>query len=232
MAELESYILQRAAVLELQYPFTKEELTNSFRKMAFKVHPDMGGKPEQFIKVKAAYDDLLTVIPDESTDSTKKYTSDGHLFSELGKGLGDLINSNDCPECHAAGYTVTTHTHTYYEETCPNCEGRGYVWTAREFFFSFSFSGMEKCTRCQGHGGFKGHSAGFTSTHYCYHCNGTGQIEIPNPTLPKGRVISTVPNIDKRPRKQYCKCGALLKRNGTCWRCSGLAGVKTQESKE
>jgi DnaJ domain len=220
--ETETYTSQRARILNLPMPFTKEELNQAFRKMAFKYHPDMGGDEKHFIAIKKAYDELLAITPEnpskDTSDNTRTY--EGQLISNLGKGLGDLINSSDCPECHASGYKIITHINTTYDEVCPNCAGKGYVWTSKHYsFFSlFSFSGMERCTRCQGRGGFGRHENPHITYHFCYHCNGTGQIEIPNPALPKNRVFATIPNIDKRPNKRYCQCGALLRGN-KCWRC-------------
>ena len=40
------------------------------------------------------------------------------------------------------------------------------------------------------------------------------------------KVQSWVKKADSRPKKKYCQCGALLRPNGVCWRCSGLAEIK------
>ena len=42
-----------------KYPITKNELKNRFRSKIKQVHPDCGGKPEDFIRVKNAYDLLI-----------------------------------------------------------------------------------------------------------------------------------------------------------------------------
>jgi hypothetical protein len=42
-----------------KYPITKNELKNRFRSKIKQVHPDHGGKPEDFIRVKNAYDLLI-----------------------------------------------------------------------------------------------------------------------------------------------------------------------------
>jgi DnaJ-class molecular chaperone len=217
-----SFVSAHAKVLNLEIPFTKAELNSAFRKAAFKYHPDMGGTEKEFIEIKKAYDILLELTPDDVVESVdlklRIRTVEGYLITNLGKGLGDLVNSKDCEECHAAGYYSVTHEIIHYREICPNCEGQGYISTQRFYsFLDFHFGGMERCTRCQGHGGFYPTVTPLTTIHYCSHCKGTGQIAIPNPALPKNRMFVSVPNIDNRPKKRYCpKCNAILKSNGEC----------------
>ena len=217
----ETYINQRAKTLGLHTPFTKEELDKAFRTLAFKYHPDVGGSAEMFIAVKKAYDELTPLV--STFEVTKDRTYEGQLLSELGKGLGDLINSKDCPNCHAQGYISTLNIDSvHFDEVCPNCNGEGYVWVDRlpnRFlaWFVREWGFMERCTRCQGRGGFGKHEDTHVVNHTCYYCNGTGQIVVPNPALPKNRVFANVPNVDCR-KKKYCQCGALIRGN-KCWRC-------------
>jgi hypothetical protein len=42
--------------LGIPWPCTGEELKATWRKLALQYHPDRGGRPEDFIRVKAAYD--------------------------------------------------------------------------------------------------------------------------------------------------------------------------------
>lgn len=51
----DEFIESRVRVLNLRYPFTKDELKHSFRTLAFKCHPDTGGDAKEFIKIKEAY---------------------------------------------------------------------------------------------------------------------------------------------------------------------------------
>ncbi|MGH2415846.1 MAG: DnaJ domain-containing protein, partial [Brasilonema sp.] len=46
-------------ILELRFPFTKEELKNAYRKKALGTHPDNGGTSEDFREVYTAYQILL-----------------------------------------------------------------------------------------------------------------------------------------------------------------------------
>ena len=50
-------------ILQIEPPVNYEDLKKAYRKMSLKTHPDKtGGSPEDFIKVKNAYEDLLMVV--------------------------------------------------------------------------------------------------------------------------------------------------------------------------
>lgn len=219
--EHRSELLKQATVLKLNLPFTEKELKEVFRLAVLKDHPDRGGKTEDFINDKKAYDYLLPFV--EGKEEKENFTYEGQRLSDLGKGLGDLVNSTDCPDCHALGYTVQVHEDLIsFDEVCPNCEGKGYVMVKRLQRdlpgFGYYPYWPETCTRCQGRGGFGRHVLAHTIYHTCYTCKGAGQILVPNPALPKNRVPINVPNEDRRPKKKYCECGALIRGN-KCWRC-------------
>ncbi|NJM22726.1 MAG: J domain-containing protein [Richelia sp. SM1_7_0] len=48
-------------VLQLSFPFTKEELKSAYRKKSLTTHPDTGGTAEAFRKVHNAYQVLLSI---------------------------------------------------------------------------------------------------------------------------------------------------------------------------
>lgn len=123
-------IMPQLSTLRLSYPFTEQELNHAFRTRAFECHPDTGGNASNFIAVKDAYDLLspLCVLANEK-DIITQTTIEGDLIFNLGKGLGDLVNSNDCLDCQGKGWYRSTHTAYGHEKVCPVCDGKGEVRT-------------------------------------------------------------------------------------------------------
>lgn len=141
-------------------------------------------------------------------------TVDGTPLSELGLGLGPTTNGRECIRCEQRGYTITKE---HGKGRCQKCAGRG--MQPREYHckacggtgkFTQRRSGrVVDCRVCNGTGKFRHHfltewcracdATGTASndrvTHIyamkCYECKGTGETEVWNPVLPKGRLFFT-----------------------------------------
>lgn len=202
-------------LLKLIEPFTEEELKRSYRKLAHETHPDKGGTCDAFAKIQKAYETLVPFsIRVDGYQAEGNRTRHGHLLADLGKGLGELVNSWTCTACEGKGYIKVRH---HAEgEFCPDCWGRGFKYSLRDHQ-------LKKCGRCQGMG-YLLYRASYTDVlHTCHKCEGTGQIRIPNPVLPKGRVPGEEKKHYRKTKKVYCECGALV-RNGWCWKCRRMVG--------
>lgn len=143
-----------------------------------------------------------------------RVTVDGTPLSELGLGLGPTTNGRECLHCEQRGYTITQE---HAKGRCQKCTGSGRQ--PREYFCR-PCSGTGKftqrrsrrvvdCLGCNGTGKRQDpflteycavcHGSGKASTDRvahiyamkCYDCNGTGETEVWNPVLPKGRIIFT-----------------------------------------
>lgn len=210
-------------VLDLRSPFTKEELVHAYRTKAFETHPDKGGNPDNFKKVQEAYEtlfDLCVLSSNGTTESSK--TVEGCSLTDLGKGLGATVNSKDCPECKGKGWFESTHITYGNLSFCPVCGGRGQIKTIFNYpiFSALEWKNWRHCRRCLGLGYLNCKEISHKTIHYCTNCKGTGQVEIHNPVLQKGRFTSNKPSQTKtqKKKKNYCECGALI-QNGKCWRC-------------
>jgi hypothetical protein len=58
------------AVLGLPWPVEQQQVKKRFRQLALMRHPDQGGDPEMFNKVKLAYDDVMVIV-DGTTAGTR-----------------------------------------------------------------------------------------------------------------------------------------------------------------
>lgn len=204
------FLSEKAKILNLNVPFTEQELKHNYRELVFQHHPDKGGNAEKFKEIQQAYEEMREFASKNISEDAQR-TVDGVLLSTLGKGLGDTVNSEPCKECTGHGWHQTVHYQFYFDKPCPVCHGDGFLhngWMPIP------------CWQCLGKGGWGAHENQYTLYHTCSHCDGTGQIEIYNPVLPKGRVITNIKNEDKRTKKKYCNsCGATLSKEDKCWRC-------------
>ncbi|GAA6617558.1 J domain-containing protein [Scytonema sp. NUACC26] len=57
-----SQLQESLNVLELDFPFTLEELKRAYRTKALKVHPDRGGSHESFVALNKAYKSLRNYL--------------------------------------------------------------------------------------------------------------------------------------------------------------------------
>ena len=145
----------------------------------------------------------------DGESSAPTTTVEGIPLSELGLGLGPTTNGRDCESCNHNGYTTG---HGYHYVICQECDERGMM--PRKFpchacdgsgkFTQRRSERVVDCKRCNGTGQYK-HQFLTVPCSYCYgsktirvektdsiyynrcwKCNGTGEIMIFNPVLPKG----------------------------------------------
>lgn len=222
-------VAEKVKILGLIYPFTEDELKHAFRTGAFACHPDTGGNKEDFIKLKDAYDSLLPMcMIGELSQLEKKQsrTFEGDRLDSLGRGLPDTVNGTKCKVCFGLGHCDRYHTDYLNRRTCKRCGGSGFLRRGSRISWSGLFFGMSTCPICGGRGE-ESDPRRVKVTHTCSQCKGTGEIEIFNPALPKNRAPYRFKNEDRRPRKQYCSCGALM-RNEKCWRCNPHQGIDSE----
>lgn len=171
--------------------FTGEELTSRFRALCKEKHPDRGGSHEAFVRLQGAYEELLKhTINDE-----EKTTVDGYRLSDLGRGLE--VSARPCERCNGKGYNIEKIMKTERVrcscgsgDVCQRCRGTGL------------FGNKGKCFRCKGRGHIyhrclKCFGSGFAyketekGEEYlrCGFCDGTGEIELLNPVIPKNSFI-------------------------------------------
>jgi len=209
-------------ILDINYPFTKQELTKAYRQKAFKHHPDKGGDVNVFMRIQGAYEDLLPYCSKEDTGQHDVLrTVEGIPLETLGKGLGSTVNGVTCSTCDGKGWIESTHINWLNSsKPCPVCDGKGAVRTIHNFdiFSVYSYKNWRPCKRCFGMGFIDTIYKKTKSYHVCYDCSGKGEKEIFNPVLQKGGVKGIQFKRTKHTnKKEYCSCGALLK-NGKCWR--------------
>jgi len=152
------------------------------------------------------------VFADEIEYRGESVTHDGIPLSKLGLGLGPTTNGSDCPECQHRGYVEWEYLHTQVCDECRGsgraprsvpcraCKGTGKFQQARS-------KRIVDCRRCNGTGRFvfrydprrpsDCRSCGGAGVRYvkdktrkvyarCRNCDGTGEIPMWNPVLPKG----------------------------------------------
>jgi hypothetical protein len=143
-----------------------------------------------------------------------RVTVDGTPLSELGLGLGPTTNGRECLHCEQRGYTITKE---HAKGRCQKCSGSGRhprEYPCRPCRGSGKFTQRRSgrvvdCLGCNGAGKFRHpfqkeycavcHGSGKAPTDRvaniyamkCHDCNGTGETEVWNPVLPKGRLIFT-----------------------------------------
>ncbi len=182
-------------IFNLSFPPTEIELKSAFRSLSKERHPDTGGSHREFIDLKEAYDMLLGYVIEG-----KKYvdkTTQGDLLVDLGNGLGPTTNGAHCKNCNSLGYRIETRTSHYRiidcsfcGVRCGRCSGRGRLITGEcpecKGSGTFRFRNIG-CTFCRGRGNY---SKPILTQVYitCSTCEGTGEIKIMNPVLPKGAV--------------------------------------------
>lgn len=149
--------------------WTLQNLKSAYRKIAFVVHPDVGGTGEQFQKLKDAYDLLKGFCTNEITELD--CTIEGYELSELGKGYPVTVNAKECSICNGYGYKKYHRKETIYDK-CPDCEGTGIYFV--------------KCRICSGLGHFR-HPRTNKNVGTCETCQGTGKFY--PPFNPKSRNI-------------------------------------------
>jgi DnaJ-class molecular chaperone len=85
---------------------TEEEIKTAYRNAVKRTHPDMGGNPEDFYVIQAAYNRLMQKKP---LDDKKP------LFTHI-----------DCPTCQGTGTLVTgMQGFSPITKNCRSCRGTG-----------------------------------------------------------------------------------------------------------
>jgi len=156
---------EASKVLGIILPVTTVILKSAFRRRSHETHPDLNKSENasaEFIKVKEAYDYLLTqgdVILDVSDDSSNAmlYTTDGKSLKDLGNGLPHTKAGVPCDNCFGKGYNEANSTAGWV--VCPECHGH---WKQEMV-----------CRKCGGSGEFK---RGGKVVGKCNNCNGKGMI--------------------------------------------------------
>lgn len=198
----------------IAFPISREAFKSAFRSAAKRLHPDTTNEVSKasandiFIRMKAFYDTLVSMNPSwafvDGTEPLK--TTNYRLLSELGLGLGPLVNGRECVQCQHKGYTeeklnawqTCTQCSSYgwtYTQPCLRCKGSG-KYTNRKGDASFECyvcrgdgylpsRHLNKCWVCKGEGGKKV-PVNSVVYYFCYTCNGVGEIKIYNPVIPKG----------------------------------------------
>lgn len=202
---------EAAQVLRVALPITSNALKTAFRRRASEEHPDKSKHPraaERFVEVQAAFEFLdgseyVVGAPPEAR------CDDGTLLTMCGLGLGPTINGKPCPECRGRGYREI-----YERERCPDCRPMGlfyfrYEYRCRKCAGTGRFLRNGKdvgiCFACNGFGWHRDHDPSafgdrcgtcrgtrYASTRQvasymkCHACDGTGEIKVLNPVLPKG----------------------------------------------
>jgi len=218
MAIREDVVFLAERVFSLQPPFSRDELKTAFRREAKKLHTDTSGKDtkEDFIKMKEAYDVILSFddfFINGASPAGVLVTTDGTPLSELGLGLGPMKNGADCPRCTHKGYEEDRIPGSYSSHRCTDCiygfveveipckpcggtgkftqRRSGRIVTCRVCHGTKSVLREQICPKCRGTQWFSVKVGGERVIYYrCFKCGGSGEIELFNPVLPKGRLFS------------------------------------------
>lgn len=205
-------------ILGITLPTSLNALKTQFHRRCLEEHPDVSKHPEagkRFQDLRTAYE-FLRAHPSSielvEEDLQKLSTVCGVLLSNLGKGLDQKTNSKTCNDCSGKGYA------TYYEKTadCPDCRlySRGVIcWGVEYRCGACKGSGLSRrsrkgkdCAACQGTGWRRTRHRSSTCRTCkgalyvenvktrqfvkCAQCNGSGELAIFNPVLPKGLLSS------------------------------------------
>ena len=148
----------------------------------------------------------------QSNGSVRFETSDGTPLYELGLGLGPMRNGRDCERCDHKGYTEVNDHFSYLDnEYCWKCDTRGCVLSSAVChpcrgtgkFQQLRGRIVVTCRVCDGsgiksnvyqicpdcHGSKRINKPQRKRFVKCYECKGTGEIELFNSVLPKGRMV-------------------------------------------
>jgi DnaJ-class molecular chaperone len=174
-------------ILNLDYPFTYEELKNNYRLLLLKNHPDHNGNKEKTIKIIEAYNKVKNLAININKENQEK------IIGEAEKDIFDFVEN--CNICNGTGNKIIRQQNClcingYILIYCKACNATGKFKQKR--------GKIVNCFKCNGTGRFKKtcnicNGIGYikeTET-YCFKCNGTGKIKLDpfNPVIPKGAIL-------------------------------------------
>ncbi len=188
------------AFFGLQAPASFDDVKTKYRLESKKLHPDAGGSEEDFKALSNAFGSLRKLYEagsqlfkaeplkegeqgDPNQPAMPRTTVDGVSLSALGLGLGPTTNGRECTHCNSQGYTITRD---HVRPRCLKCNGTG----VKSGSFRFSFFAENYCVDCNGSGRGPDRVAQVYAMK-CHDCKGTGEIEVLNPVIPKGRLAFT-----------------------------------------
>jgi DnaJ-class molecular chaperone len=165
--------LDAQVLLRINLPFTKKDILTAFRKYVFEHHQDRSGIQVDMDVACKAKEILMSHCVSESR--TSEMTTCGIPLETLGEGLPYPKTGSECDRCQGKGYTSTVVQPT---STCPDCMG-----------FVYSFTRCRFCKRCKGTGVIRHVRGGNTVHNLCFRCNGSGELEVWNPLIPRGAIL-------------------------------------------
>ena len=161
-------------LFHVRFPVAMDLLKTAYRQAVREIHPDKtkkesAGENLLFIEMVEVYDAICSrpkLIQEKRKLDEKTVT--GIPLSELGLGLGPMVNATDCGYCERKGYT--SYEQNSYDK-CQQCRGK---------------RGNYRCRICFGTGVNQYQKKMVVEHHLCRECNGKGEVAMFNPCLPKG----------------------------------------------
>jgi len=215
VVNLEDVVKLTKSLLNVSFPTDAQTLKQAYKRACFLNHPDRGGDESIFKQIQDLYQNIMNFVArgslqlDVPGDELRELrTTDGIALGSLGLGLGPTKNGKDCTFCNGKGYTPIEYP---VFQNCDYCFGNGYsdrfICTRCNGSGRYTNrSGREgDCFRCKGSGQFRtrrevicrkcnglGRAMNriYSKTEFtvCSTCRGTGETEVWNPVLPKGRL--------------------------------------------
>lgn len=167
----------------LRRPTTEQALKTSYRRKAFCVHPDRGGKESDFLEVQNTFNFLIQNRGD--WDISDDYGADkppSMDLSKFGKGLDKTKSACSCSECNGRGFVVSEdilyRLFRAIQVKCCDCNGTGEVTEVPcdrcKGTGTFHKEFDEPCKKCEGKGTFKNQKGKEVT---CHTCKGTGRFK-------------------------------------------------------
>ena len=159
-------------------------LKSAYRKLAHEHHPDKGGDPAVFAKLKDAYDVLAPLAGKEKVKAGDEATLQGDLLRDLGRGYPITESAKPCEPCEGKGFTSFKRiNYDFHHEPCETCRintgvSTGWIQNEKNPCFKckstgrFVVNGVDRgvCNGCKGNG-FHWRSI---RPRPCYACFGSG----------------------------------------------------------
>lgn len=189
--------------LNLQWPFSNQDLKKNYRALLMEVHPDRnnGNGKERAIQIIKAYN-ILKNLAIDCLSSKPKEEKEGDIFADvykekcdICKGTGHKIEMSSPKYCHncSSMFFVGMLKKKYQSRKCYDCRGTG--------IFELKSGRKVECRKCEGTGHFfpKCHicdnkrilQGGENIKIKCWNCKGKGYTKIDpfNPVIPRGAVL-------------------------------------------